>query len=381
MLHAEVEIADRNRILGESNLIAGGEQGPDVGPDASSALGVAVKNLTSEQVREITTQLHLEVPEGVLVTEVQETGFASDLGVERGDVILSVNRRAVASEDDYGKAVAGLKSGADVILLVARRNGPHSFTTSLSCGPDALNGKGIGLKSRGYTTTGLVILIAVSCPAGRSGFAQQAPGVGKTSKSSSHSTTSHASTTHTATSHSPARKSGVATSAKASQHSYSTSTSKPAANRTRTYASQRKGGTGRGRYSRSAHPRASTSQPRLARLHLDPDRVKEIQLALTREGYLQGDPTGEWDSNTREAMLRYQTMHGFPATGLPEAKSLMKMGLGPHPLAPELDHCQVGVATGSVITPVQNVFSVSSTNPPNPATSHAPADPNSPEKK
>jgi peptidoglycan hydrolase-like protein with peptidoglycan-binding domain len=82
----------------------------------------------------------------------------------------------------------------------------------------------------------------------------------------------------------------------------------------------------------------------LARLHLQPDRVQEIQQALIREGYLQGDPSGQWDSRTREAMLRYQTDHGFPATGLPEAKSLMKLGLGSHPLPPELDHDQAGVA-------------------------------------
>jgi serine protease Do len=126
---ADVEVADRNRILGESNLLAGEEQGPQAEPGESSALGLVVKNLTPDQVREITTQLHLEAPEGVLVTEVQETGFGSDLGVERGDVILSINRRAVTSEDDYAKAVEGLKSGADVVLLVARRNGPHSFTT------------------------------------------------------------------------------------------------------------------------------------------------------------------------------------------------------------------------------------------------------------
>ena len=32
-----------------------------------------------------------------------------------------------------------------------------------------------------------------------------------------------------------------------------------------------------------------------------------------------------------------QADHGFPVTGLPEAKSLMKLGLGPHPLPPDLD--------------------------------------------
>jgi peptidoglycan hydrolase-like protein with peptidoglycan-binding domain len=71
---------------------------------------------------------------------------------------------------------------------------------------------------------------------------------------------------------------------------------------------------------------------------LQPERVEEIQQALIREGYLQGDASGQWDSRTHDAMQRYQTMHGFPGTGLPEAKSLMKLGLGAHPLPAELDH-------------------------------------------
>jgi S1-C subfamily serine protease len=57
------------------------------------------------------------------------SGFASDLGVEPGDVILSVNRHSVSSVDEYNKLQNQLKSGADVVLLVARRTGPHSFTT------------------------------------------------------------------------------------------------------------------------------------------------------------------------------------------------------------------------------------------------------------
>jgi peptidoglycan hydrolase-like protein with peptidoglycan-binding domain len=72
--------------------------------------------------------------------------------------------------------------------------------------------------------------------------------------------------------------------------------------------------------------------------------VKEIQEALVREGYLQGEPTGQWDSHTHDAMQRYQTVHGFPSSGLPEAKSLMKLGLGSHPLPPELDRGSARVA-------------------------------------
>jgi peptidoglycan hydrolase-like protein with peptidoglycan-binding domain len=83
----------------------------------------------------------------------------------------------------------------------------------------------------------------------------------------------------------------------------------------------------------------------LAHLHLQPERVQEIQQALIREGYLQGDAKGQWDARTHEAMLRYQTDHGFPPTGLPEAKSLMKLGLGSHPLPSELDHAAGGGAS------------------------------------
>jgi hypothetical protein len=36
-------------------------------------------------------------------------------------------------------------------------------------------------------------------------------------------------------------------------------------------------------------------------------------------------------------MKRYQQANGFNATGLPDAKSLMKMGLGPHPLPQDVD--------------------------------------------
>jgi peptidoglycan hydrolase-like protein with peptidoglycan-binding domain len=68
-----------------------------------------------------------------------------------------------------------------------------------------------------------------------------------------------------------------------------------------------------------------------------PERIQQIQQALAQAGYLKEEPNGRWDDQTREAMRRYQADHGFPATGLPEAKSLMKLGLGPHPLPADLD--------------------------------------------
>jgi peptidoglycan hydrolase-like protein with peptidoglycan-binding domain len=84
------------------------------------------------------------------------------------------------------------------------------------------------------------------------------------------------------------------------------------------------------------HRRLTRRQIR-ARLHLQPDRIEEIQQALSKAGYLKEEPTGHWDEATRSGMSRYQADHGFPVTGLPEAKSLMKLGLGPHSLPPDLD--------------------------------------------
>lgn len=83
--------------------------------------------------------------------------------------------------------------------------------------------------------------------------------------------------------------------------------------------------------------RRESYRARLARLHLEPERIIEIQQALISVGYLKEEPNGKWDEPTRDAMRRYQQDYGFPITGLPEAKSLMKLGLGPHSLPEDVD--------------------------------------------
>ena len=83
--------------------------------------------------------------------------------------------------------------------------------------------------------------------------------------------------------------------------------------------------------------RAAADRRRRAHKRPEPERVQEIQQALVQAGYLNAEPNGRWDDQTREAMRRYQADHGFATTGLPEAKSLMKLGLGPHPLPADVD--------------------------------------------
>jgi peptidoglycan hydrolase-like protein with peptidoglycan-binding domain len=59
-----------------------------------------------------------------------------------------------------------------------------------------------------------------------------------------------------------------------------------------------------------------------------PDRIKEIQAALQKDGSYQGEPTGKWDAGTTEAMKKYQEKNGFSPTGKIDALSLNKLGLG-----------------------------------------------------
>lgn len=151
-------------------------------------------------------------------------------------------------------------------------------------------------------------------------------------------TTRH--TTHAATSSAGAHKSSSQTvhhRPASSEAQFGKATS-PATHKTAPASHRRKG--------HKAKPRRSTAYTRLAQMQMDPARVESIQQALINAGAFRGTPTGRWDSETRDAMARYQTENGFGVTGLPDAKSLMKMGLGPHPLPPELNKTPATASAG-----------------------------------
>ncbi|MGA7639034.1 MAG: peptidoglycan-binding domain-containing protein, partial [Candidatus Acidiferrales bacterium] len=59
-----------------------------------------------------------------------------------------------------------------------------------------------------------------------------------------------------------------------------------------------------------------------------PERISEIQGALSRGGYYQGQPNGKWDSNTVSALQKFQSDNGMNASGKLDAPSLQKLGLG-----------------------------------------------------
>lgn len=92
--------------------------------------------------------------------------------------------------------------------------------------------------------------------------------------------------------------------------------------------------------SKSSHSKKGSRQvaKKRGQQAIDSDRAREIQTVLIRERYMQGEPSGTWDSATQAAMQRYQADQGWQSKTTPDSRALIKLGLGPshdHLLNPE----------------------------------------------
>lgn len=72
---------------------------------------------------------------------------------------------------------------------------------------------------------------------------------------------------------------------------------------------------------RSAKPRGQQA--------MNSERVREIQSALIREHYMQGEPNGVWDTRSKAAMQKFQADQGWQSKVVPDSRALIKLGLGP----------------------------------------------------
>jgi len=128
-MSVDIEVGDRSKIISRLRDDSGSEgEDEESGEQAGGIVGISVRNLTREQADELAGQLHLGSPQGVLVSEVKAGGFAQDVGLQRGDVILAVNHQAIHSTEEFSRLQSQLKSGSDVLFFVARRT-QRAFTT------------------------------------------------------------------------------------------------------------------------------------------------------------------------------------------------------------------------------------------------------------
>jgi len=172
----------------------------------------------------------------------------------------------------------------------------------------------------------------VALPAG----AQTAPSAASKGKSTKAKSSKGRSASH---------KSASQKSAQKSAHSKSSKTESVAA---------KSGTTGNGSKKYRAHRGA---WKRKGQQKIDGDRTRQIQEALIRQKYMQGEPTGVWDPSTEQAMTRYQSDHGWQSKVTPDSRAIIKLGLGP-------DHSQDSV----IIPDRRGAAPVSAITAPMPAT-------------
>lgn len=85
------------------------------------------------------------------------------------------------------------------------------------------------------------------------------------------------------------------------------------------------------RSAKSKHGKSRVHRARKPRgqQNIDSERTRQIQTALIREHYLNGEASGQWDDRTRQAMTHYQADHGWQTRTLPDSRALIALGLGP----------------------------------------------------
>jgi serine protease Do len=95
-------------------------------PAATEALGLTLQSITPQIAQA------LKLPpgtSGVIIADVDASSDAAQKGLQRGDVILSVNAQKVTSPAQVSAAVAAAKKAGrgSVLLLVKRGTSPEAF--------------------------------------------------------------------------------------------------------------------------------------------------------------------------------------------------------------------------------------------------------------
>ncbi len=62
---------------------------------------------------------------------------------------------------------------------------------------------------------------------------------------------------------------------------------------------------------------------------IDDTRATQIQASLIKSGYLTGQASGHWDSQTEAAMQKFQGDNGWQTKLIPDSRAIIKLGLGP----------------------------------------------------
>ena len=108
-----------------------------------------------------------------------------------------------------------------------------------------------------------------------------------------------------------------------------TASTKPTKSSSNSHKSTKSAKSDKSSSSKSSKKKSARSSTAHGQRGIDPTRTREIQEALIREHYLSGEPTGNWDQSTKDALAHFQEANGWQTKSVPDSRALIKLGLGP----------------------------------------------------
>ncbi|MDC4226765.1 MAG: PDZ domain-containing protein [Candidatus Manganitrophus sp.] len=107
------------------DIAGSGDVEPDPEATSTALAGIEVRNLTPEVARQLGLNRN---DKGVVITRVDPGSVADEVGLQRGDLIMEVNRKSVRDTDNYDELIS--KIGKDeAVLLLINRQGRTMFVT------------------------------------------------------------------------------------------------------------------------------------------------------------------------------------------------------------------------------------------------------------
>ncbi|MGR3303239.1 MAG: trypsin-like peptidase domain-containing protein [Candidatus Scalindua sp.] len=91
--------------------------------DLFKDFGLVVQNLTGK----VAIKLGYEGEEGVIIKNIQKGSPAYKAGLRRGDLIIEVQHKPVASVDEFNQAILKIQQEEDILMFIKRQNRTSKF--------------------------------------------------------------------------------------------------------------------------------------------------------------------------------------------------------------------------------------------------------------
>jgi serine protease Do len=141
-------------------------------------LGVRIRDLSEQEMDEISSRHGLREGFGVFIVEVMEGTPAQTAGLKTGDLVVAFEERPVTETRVLQRFIASSAPGKDVRLTVLRAEGRRRFDVRLAAMPRAVVGDRIGAEfgfivrdpEPGSSTALAVSVVVPKSPADRGGL-------------------------------------------------------------------------------------------------------------------------------------------------------------------------------------------------------------------